>query len=292
MKKSSRHTKEFAIHTLLRRFVPTIRKSIEMMIKSPLRYPGGKSRLSEYLVSLFPNDFLEYREPFVGGGSVFFSAKQKHPAIKFRINDLFQDLFIFWKMLQDCPEQVIENVKKLKSSYPDGRKLYCFLTTPHEASEIEKAAEFFAINRITFSGTTLSGGYSDESFRKRFTDSSIERLRKSTEILSKNVEITGNDFSFLTKLSGDKVFLFLDPPYFIGKKSKLYGKDGNLHRDFDHQRLFTSLKDSPHRWLMTYNDCDFIRELYLDFHMKPIEFAYGMQQGKTGKEIIISNYAI
>jgi len=260
-------------------------------LKSPLRYPGGKSRLSERLVSLFPNDFLEYREPFVGGGSVFFEAKQRHPNVKFRINDLFQDLYVFWKMLRDYPESVIENVRRLKSSYSDGRRLYDFLTAPHYPSEIERASEFFAVNRITFSGTTLSGGYSDESFHKRFTDSSIERLWKSSEILTDDVGITGNDFSHLTDLPGENVFLFLDPPYCIGKKSKLYGKDGNLHREFDHMRLFESLRNSPHRWLMTYNDCGFIRELYSDFHIKPIEFAYGMQQGKTGKEVVISNYA-
>jgi DNA adenine methylase len=261
-------------------------------VKSPLRYPGGKSRLSEYLVSLFPNDFDEYREPFVGGGSVFFTAKQWFHNKKFRINDLFQDLYIFWKMLRDYPDGVVENVRKLKYSFLEGRRLYDFLTSPHLSSEIEKAAEFFTINRITFSGTTLSGGYSNESFQKRFTDSSIDRLEKSSEILSNDVEITGNDFSHLTDLPGNKVFLFLDPPYFLGKRSKLYGKDGNLHRDFEHERLFESLRNTPHRWLMTYNDCDQIREMYSDFNIKPIEFAYGMQQGKTGKEIIISNYAL
>ena len=261
-------------------------------LKSPLRYPGGKSRLSEFLISLFPGDFLEYREPFVGGGSVFFRAKQEYSERKFRINDLFQDLFVFWKMLRDRPDSVVENVIRLKSSYTDGRMLYNFLTTPHDASEAERAAEFFVINRITFSGTTLSGGYSDESFRKRFTDSSIERLGKSAKILTGDVEITGDDFSSLLNLPGNGVFIFLDPPCCIGKKSKLYGKGGNMHKSFDHTRLFTTLKDSPHRWLMTYNDCDFIRELYSGFKVRPIEFAYGMQQGKPGKEIIISNYAI
>ena len=260
-------------------------------LKSPLRYPGGKSRLSEHLVSLFPKDFLEYREPFVGGGSVFFEAKQRFPDRRFRINDLFQDLFTFWKMLRDRPKSVVEGVISLKSRFSDGRRLYDFLTSPHEAPDVERAAEFFAINRITFSGTTLSGGYSDESFRKRFTDSSIERLLRSSEILSDDVEITGDDFSSLTDAPGDGVFVFLDPPYFIGNRSKLYGRDGNLHRDFDHLRLFESLRSSPHRWLMTYNDCPFIRQLYSGFTITPIEFAYGMRQGKTGKEVVVSNYA-
>ena len=62
-------------------------------IKSPLRYPGGKTRAAEMLINLAP-DFEEYREPFIGGGSVFIKMKQKFPNAKYWVNDLFYDFKI------------------------------------------------------------------------------------------------------------------------------------------------------------------------------------------------------
>ena len=69
------------------------------MIKSPLRYPGGKSRVAEILVNQFPK-FDEYREPFLGGGSVFIETKRRFADKIFRINDAYFDLFKFWQQTQ------------------------------------------------------------------------------------------------------------------------------------------------------------------------------------------------
>lgn len=66
------------------------------MIKSPLRYPGGKSRAIKFITQLIP-EFKEYREPFVGGGSVFVYLKQRYPNRKFWINDIYENLYLFWK---------------------------------------------------------------------------------------------------------------------------------------------------------------------------------------------------
>ena len=83
-------------------------------IKTPLRYPGGKSKVSDYIVSLFP-DYSEYREPFLGGGSVFLTALQNNPHAIYKINDLYTDLYSFWKTV--CNENVGETVKSLKLKY-------------------------------------------------------------------------------------------------------------------------------------------------------------------------------
>ena len=77
------------------------------MIKSPLRYPGGKSRVAEKIASLVP-PFEEYREPFVGGGSVFFALKQKFPDKKFWINDIYTELANFWRQNQTNSEEVLQ----------------------------------------------------------------------------------------------------------------------------------------------------------------------------------------
>jgi len=266
-----------------------------MRIKSPLRYPGGKSKVVKYIVEHIKKDFEEFREPFVGGGSVFFYLKQKYPEKKFWINDIYENLFLFYKMMRDCPNEVIKEILYFKEKFNDGKKLYDFLVSNEEKfSDIKKAASFFVLNRITFSGTTLSGGYSKQAFEKRFTDSSIERLKKIIPLL-KDVNITNYDYTDLLFHRGQNVFIFLDPPYYKAQKSALYGKNGNLHKGFDYVKLAESLKNTSHYWLMTIDNSDYIKELFSFAYIKEWNITYGMRNvGKNinqkETELFISNY--
>jgi len=79
------------------------------MIKSPLRYPGGKSRAVETIAKLIP-DFDEFREPFLGGGSVFVYVKQRYPNKKLLVNDLYSELYKFWKMTQKDVDILVAKV--------------------------------------------------------------------------------------------------------------------------------------------------------------------------------------
>lgn len=270
------------------------------LIKTPLRYPGGKSRLADLLTDLMPGYFKEYREPFLGGGSVFLTAKQKYPDAKYWVNDLYYDLWCFWTASQTSMSDVADTVSYLRETYAENGKqlhedLVSAMNDPENRLDVTwLAAAFFAMNRITFSGTSLSGGYSQESFDKRFTKSSIDRL-KLIEPLLKDVNITNLDFEELIKAPGDDVFIFLDPPYWTATKSALYGKNGELHKGFDHERLAEDLKNCPHKWMMTYDNCDYIKDLYKDYNIIDHEFAYGMRNAvkgndMTGKEILITNY--
>jgi site-specific DNA-adenine methylase len=85
------------------------------MIKSPLRYPGGKSRIAKIIVKNFPN-FAEYREPFLGGGSVFIETKQQFPDKKFWINDAYFDLFKFWEQSQIDVETLQNKIIELNNT--------------------------------------------------------------------------------------------------------------------------------------------------------------------------------
>ena len=83
-------------------------------IKSPLRYPGGKSRAIHRIEALLLNDLEEYREPFVGGGSLFIHLKQKQPHLKVWINDLNPELYYFWKYAQIDSEELARAVMQIK----------------------------------------------------------------------------------------------------------------------------------------------------------------------------------
>lgn len=180
-------------------------------IKSPLRYPGGKSRVADKLVSLFP-PHTEYREPFLGGGSVLISERVHNPLKFYWVNDIYNELMSFWICARDHNRELVDIVSKIKSEAEDGKTLHRRLVgSISSMGKLEKAAAFFVINRISFSGTTLSGGFSKSAFEGRFTDSSIRRVEAIAPIL-KGVGMTQVDYSELLSAEGDDVFIFMDPP--------------------------------------------------------------------------------
>ena len=276
-------------------------KKNNSLIKSPLRYPGGKSKAIDKIARYLPDNlsqYSEYREPFVGGGSVFIYLKQKYPHLKIWINDLNPELYLFWKIARSDLPELVKSLREIKHKYTDGRKLFTELTTidVETLSEFDRAVRFFVLNRITFSGTVDSGGYSRQAFTKRFTDSSLDRLSKLETILS-DLKITNLDYSDLIDGGNNQTFIFLDPPYFTATKSKLYGKDGDLHTIFDHQRFAEIVKKSPHNWLITYDNSAEIKQNFTEFNIFEWELQYGMNNYKQkkaakGLELFITNYRL
>ena len=88
--------------------------------KTPLRYPGGKSRACVKMDQYIPDlrDFKEYREPFLGGGSVAIHITKKYPHLNVWVNDLYEPLVNFWKTLQDDGHALYKRLQELKSRYP------------------------------------------------------------------------------------------------------------------------------------------------------------------------------
>lgn len=185
----------------------------------------------------------------------------------------------------------------MRNKYSDGKELHKYLLNNIDHFDsLKKAAAFFVFNRITFSGTTESGGFSNAAFHKRFTKSSVERVKSLSKILS-NTKITNCDYEEVLSAPGKDVFLFLDPPYYTATKSALYGKNGTLHKTFDHERFANVMKHSKHKWLITYGDSDYIRDLFSFASIRAWDLTYGMrnvnkESNQTGKELFISNYSL
>jgi DNA adenine methylase len=264
------------------------------MIKSPLRYPGGKSRSVDLISTIIP-EFDEFREPFLGGGSIFIYTKQRYPNKKFWINDLYFELYKFWEMTQKDVDALIDKVYEWRNQFPVGKELHKFLNENlANFNDLERGAAFFIYNRITFSGTSLSGGFSEGAFTGRFTESSIQRLNQFSKVINGST-ITNLDYEELVKREGENVFIFLDPPYYSATKSALYGKNGNMHKSFDHAKFAENMKNCKHKWLITYDDSKYIRDLFSFANIMPWELMYGMRNvvegsDQKGKELFISNY--
>ena len=151
---------------------------------------------------------------------------------------------------------------------------------------------YYALNRSSFSGATLSGGYSKEAAAKRFTQSSIDRLR---EFQSPSLSVELADFRDSLAKHDDNTFIYADPPYAINNPV-LYGENGSTHKGFDHLGFAEAIK-KKNNWIVSYNDSKYIRELYQGYEIIETGWSYGMHGGhakegdltNTSSEIIILN---
>jgi DNA adenine methylase len=257
------------------------------MNKSPLRYPGGKTRACSILNNVINKyyDITKYNDvisPFFGGGSFEFFLQNKYK-IHITANDKFVPLYNFWNQSKNNKDQLVKKIDEssnvTKDIFSDYRKVIMTLDDP-----LLQASYYFVINRCSFSGSTLSGGFSEEASKKRFNKSSIERVNK---LNLSNIDFYNDDYvEFINKNYNDNKFMFLDPPYYLGPSSKLYGMNGDMHENFNHVILYDLIKDKQN-WIMTYNDCEFVRLLYKDHTIIDAQWSYGMNKTKKSSEIII-----
>lgn len=255
---------------------------------SILRYPGGKSKAIKTIETFLPDtEYTTVISPFFGGGSFELHMRDKQKIII--ANDKFEPLYNFWIHASSSNRLLVDSIKALmpvsKENFHTYRKAL-FL----QNDNLVRAAYYYIINRCSFSGTTCSGGFSEQASTKRLNDNSVQRL---SDFSSDNIQFSNLDYKdFLQdKVSMDKCLVFADPPYYLGENSKLYGNKGDLHEQFDHLGLFNILKQFP-MFMLCYNDCDYIRELYKDYHIHTVNWKYGMNKSKKSSEILILSYSI
>ncbi len=247
--------------------------------KSPLRYPGGKTRAVDVITSYFPENLKTLVSPFFGGGSIEIATAQK--GVQVYGYDIFEPLACFWEYLLKDKQALYDAVKAYhplsKDDFYELQK-----TNPTEAYGLNKAAVFYVLNRSSFSGSTMSGGMSPD--HPRFNLSNMSTLLKF-DVPTLDVKL----MPFHDSLDIHKSeFAYLDPPYLLPKKqaNKLYGVNGSTHSEFDHDLLFTMLKDRPN-WIMSYNKSDAIYDLYDGFRIIEPTWKYGMSSDKDSKEVLI-----
>ena len=272
-------------------------------LKTPLRYPGGKSRALSKLFQYIPDlsNYKEYREPFLGGGSVALEITKRYPRLEVWVNDLYEPLYNFWRELQDNGHEVKDILLQLKQRHPDptsAKQLFldakAYLEKdPSETENIHRAVSFYVVNKCSFSGLTESSSFSKQASDSNFSLNGIQKLTDYQALIG-NWKIT--NYSYEQLLSDCKqTFTYLDPPYEIG--SNLYGKRGNMHSGFNHDHFAIKCDRFVGPQLISYNSSQLIRERFKEY--QAAEFAHTYTMRSVGsyntdqadrKELVLANY--
>ena len=272
-------------------------------LKTPLRYPGGKSRAVVKLLQYLPDltQVKEFREPFLGGGSVALEITKRYPHIEIWVNDLYEPLYNFWCELQHNGQDLQDAIWSKKNHYPDpdtARKLFNQskeeINDP-DLSSFDRAVAFYIVNKCSFSGLTESSSFSEQASQSNFSFNGIDRLVEYSEIIE---GWTITNLSYERMLCDDKnVFTYLDPPYDI--KDNLYGRKGSMHKGFDHDEFANWCDGYTSPMLISYNSSQLVRDRFKEWTVGEFAHTYTMRSvgcyntdQAARKELVLLNYEV
>jgi DNA adenine methylase len=272
-------------------------------LKTPLRYPGGKSRACEKMGPYFPDlrNYSEFREPFLGGGSVAIYITKKYPNIDIWVNDLYEPLVNFWQQLQmfgiDLKDKLV-SLKTANNTPELAREL--FLKAKEQINDqslhsIDRAVAFYIVNKCSFSGLTESSSFSQQASQNNFSLRGIEKLPAYSKLIE-HWRITNYSYDYL--MDGNKsAFMYLDPPYDI--KDNLYGRKGSMHKGFDHDKFAVDCDYNNMDQLISYNSDQLVKDRFKNWNAAEFDLTYTMRsvgeymrEQKQRKELLLFNYGI
>ena len=193
-------------------------------LKTPLRYPGGKSRAVQKLFQFLPKDITEFREPFLGGGSFAIAITKQYPDLPIWVNDMYEPLYNFWVQLQKNGEALSSSLVELKKEYNDrdkARELFNeYRDNIKEGTDLERAVKFYTLNKCSFSGLTESSSFSPQASDSNWSMRGIYKLPAYGELI-REWRITCLDYADLVDdclargeiKCDDNTFIYVDPPY-------------------------------------------------------------------------------
>jgi len=269
--------------------------------KTPLRYPGGKSRavtkMGQYLPDL--REYKEFREPFLGGGSVAIYLSKMHPSLNIWVNDLYEPLVNFWLSIQNNGEELYKDIRDLKDKHPDrdsARELFNDskeIINDGERNNQDRAVAFYIVNKCSFSGLTESSSFSPQASESNFSYRGIEKLIGYQEIIT-DWKITNTSYEDLLTNWQD-AFIYLDPPYDI--KDNLYGRKGAMHKRFDHDKFAEDCDRHSADMMVSYNSSQLVKNRFKDWTAAEFDLTYTMRSvgeymrdQQQRKELLLINY--
>jgi len=260
--------------------------------RSPLRFTGSKFQALKYLLPICESmDCDEYREPFFGGGAVFFAKEKSNYNW---INDISPELINFYEVISEpeLREQLIKDLEKENLPTKERHKEVKF-SCP--TSKKDRAFKYFYLNRTSYGGIMKKPAWGFHPTKSVPPEKWGERIRTAGRKLE-NCRITCVDYEHVinSPRKGKRVFYFLDPPYFNADQKRAYE---NSFEKSEHFRLFRILKELNDPFILTYDDCSEIRDLYAWAYIYEVSWRYHTSNSnkasrKMGRELIITNFQV
>lgn len=270
---------------------------------SPLRYPGGKSQLSEKISEILDGNNIKnsiYMEPFAGGFGVGLYLLFNNKVQKVILNEYDIAIYSIWfAMLYECEYFIkdIENIEVSVEEYKKQKEIYNKLKNNKNYSYKLAFAAFF-LNRTNISGILNAGpigGYEQNSKYKidcRFGKENLIKKIKEINKYKDRIEIYNLNYKdFLKNIVLDRykkedIFIFLDPPY--------YKQGKNLYNKFFNEEAHEELKENvlklkEYNWIITYDNAEEIREIYKNFNIIAFSMKYSANKVRKETELLIYN---
>lgn len=268
-------------------------------VNSPLRYPGGKAILSEFLADVIESNGLQdgaYVEPYAGGAGAAFNLLFGEHVQRIVLNDADPCIFAFWKAVLNRKDELIRLIKETPVTIDEWKRQRDIYRHQARHSRINVAFASFYLNRCNRSGIMVNGGpiggFDQRGKWKldaRYNRTELIRRIEKIHLYRDRIEIHNLDaIDFLKNVVAQSeeirnTLVYLDPPYFL-KGRELYL---NHYQPEDHAQLAAFIKRQGFRWIMSYDDMAEIRSLYEDCNTIPFLIDYSAHSRKQGKELLV-----
>jgi len=268
-----------------------------MTFYSPLRYPGGKARIANYVKRIFVKNSLGggiYVEPYAGGASVALTLLFECYASKIIINDKDRSIFAFWDSILNETEKFCELIKKTPVNLKTWKVQKEIQKRKKDCDLLELGFSTFFLNRTNFSviiKAGVIGGQKQEGEWKidaRYNKEDLIRKIRKIASCKHQIEVYNLDtidlINFLKERLPEKTLFFFDPPYHV-KGKDLYL---NYYDDKDHEAVAKEIgKITKQKWILTYDNVSFISNLYNEYEYLEYSLSYSAAKARKGNELMI-----
>ncbi|WP_336192811.1 DNA adenine methylase [Providencia stuartii] len=261
---------------------------------SPLRYPGGKSAISEMVSTLITHNNLNsysYAEPYAGGAGLALSLLFSDKVKSIYLNDIDRSIWSFWNAVLNDSERFINKIISTEITIEEWHKQRDVQHNKEQADSFDLAFSTFFLNRTNRSGIILKagviGGLKQSGEYKldcRFNKEGLINRIKLINSKKDKIHISNSDaIDFMKKISRRKVLFSIDPPYYE-KGASLYT---NFYQKNDHYDLSQSILKLKKPWILTYDFAYEIYNLYKEKKCFSFDLNYSAAHKRVGKELLV-----
>jgi DNA adenine methylase len=265
-----------------------------MQYVTPLRYPGGKGRLTQVVIDILRANNLvggQYVEPYAGGAAIAISLLTLEYASHVHINDLNRSIYAFWKSVLEDTEALCRLISSKRISIAEWRRQRAVQSDP-DASPLELAYSTFFLNRCNRSGIILGGVIGGKNqdgpwkLNARFNKTDLISRVEWIATLGHRITLHNLDAAELIDTVLPTIprrsLIYLDPPYYV--KGKGLYEDHYQHED--HAVIADKVKRLAHPWIVSYDNTPQICEIYSGVRHRTFGLRYSAQARYEGSEIM------